>query len=158
MLPLIDYDRAHQRNHWLFITRIPKALHLLPRTQIQEGFIDERAPLNPTTLDPSRTADECEDEDEWDDEMSEPTQTKKAEKRKEFQTDEIAKELRASSPMTDSSHVSSLRPSPLIKRRSSPNDLQNKPEPRRREWRHFKMSHIYSKWCIVNIRETDFFK
>ena len=40
------------------------------------------APLNPTTVDPSRTADEGEAEDERDDEMSEPTQTKKTENRK----------------------------------------------------------------------------
>ena len=80
-------------------------------TQIQQGFIDERAPLNPTTVDPSRTADEGEDEDEQDDKMSEPIQTKKTEKRKEFQTDETAKELRALLPITDSSQGSSLRPS-----------------------------------------------
>ena len=49
-------------------------------TQIQQGFIDERAPLNPTTVDQSRTANEDEDEDERDDEMSEPTRTKRTEK------------------------------------------------------------------------------
>ena len=38
--------------------------------QIPQGFIDERASLNPTTADSSRTADEGEDEDERDDEMS----------------------------------------------------------------------------------------
>ena len=36
---------------------------------------DERAPLNPTTVDPSRTSDEGEDEDERGDETSEPAQT-----------------------------------------------------------------------------------
>ena len=36
---------------------------------------DERAPLNPTLVDPSRTADEGEDEDERGDETSEPAQT-----------------------------------------------------------------------------------
>ena len=40
-----------------------------------------------------------------------PTQSKKTEKRKEFQTDETAKELRASLPIAVSSHASSLRPS-----------------------------------------------
>ena len=43
--------------------------------------------------------------------MSERTQTKKTEKRNEFQTDETAKELRALLPITDSAHASSLRPS-----------------------------------------------
>ena len=59
--------------------------------QIQQGFIDERASLNTTTADPSRTADEGEDEDGWDNEMSEPTRRKRTEKRKEIQTDETAK-------------------------------------------------------------------
>ena len=67
-------------------------------TQIQQGFIDERAQLNPTTVDQSRTADEGEDEDERDDEMLEPTQLTSAEKRKKIQTDETAKELRAPLP------------------------------------------------------------
>ena len=40
--------------------------------------MDERAPLNPTTVDPSRTADE----EERGDEMSEPTQITRTEKRK----------------------------------------------------------------------------
>ena len=62
--------------------------------QIQQGFIDERALLNPTAADLSRTADEGEDEDERDDEMSEPTRTKRTEKRKEIQTDETAKNYR----------------------------------------------------------------
>ena len=76
---------------------------------IDEGFIDERASLNPTTADPSRTADEGEDEDERDDEMSEPTRTKRTDKRKEIQTDETAKELRELLHVTDSSLASSLR-------------------------------------------------
>ena len=42
--------------------------------QTQQGFIDERAPINPTAVDPSRTADEGEHEDERDDEKSEATQ------------------------------------------------------------------------------------
>ena len=53
-----------------------KARHLLLRTQMQQGFIDERAPPNPAAVDSSRTADEGEDGDEQDDEMSEPIQTK----------------------------------------------------------------------------------
>ena len=56
----------------------------------------------PTVADPSRTAD-----DEQDDEMPEPTQMTSAENRKE---DETAKEFRASLPIATSSHVSSLRP------------------------------------------------
>ena len=63
--------------------------------QIQQGFIDERASLNPTTADPPGTVkedeDEDEDEDERDDEMSEPTRSKGTTKRKEIQTDETAK-------------------------------------------------------------------
>ena len=78
--------------------------------QIQQGFIDERITLNPTVAGPSRNANEGEDEDEQDDEMSEPTQLTRTEKRKEIQMDETAKELRAMSPVTDSSLASSLRP------------------------------------------------
>ena len=63
--------------------------------QIQQGFIDERASLNPATADPPRTVNEDEDEDERDDEMSEPTRTKGTQKRKEIHTDETAKALRA---------------------------------------------------------------
>ena len=80
-------------------------------TQIQQGFIDERASLDLTTVDPSRTADEGEDEDERGDEMSEPTQITRIEKRKDFQMDEAAKEIRAPLPIADSSHASSSRPS-----------------------------------------------
>ena len=79
-------------------------------TQIQQCFIDERAPLNPATVDPSRTVDEGEDEDERDDEVSEPIQRKQRSE-KSLKTDETAKELRALSPRTASSHASSLRPS-----------------------------------------------
>ena len=68
-------------------------------------------PLNPTTVDPSRTADEGEDEEERDDEMSEPTQTKRTEQRKKIQTDETAKELREPLPIADPSHASSSVPS-----------------------------------------------
>ena len=78
--------------------------------QTQQGFIDERAPINPTVSDPSRNANEGEDEDEQDDEMSEPTQLTRIEKRKEILLDETAKELRALLPVTDSSHTISLRP------------------------------------------------
>ena len=56
----------------------------LATDRLQQGFIDERAPLNRTTVDPSRTADEGEDEDEQDDEMSEPIQTKKQKSEKSF--------------------------------------------------------------------------
>ena len=41
--------------------------------------------------------------------MSEPTQITSAEKRKKIQTDETAKESRASLPIAISSHASSLR-------------------------------------------------
>ena len=55
-------------------------------------------------------ANEGKDEDEQDDEMSEPPQLTRTEKRKEIQMDETAKELRAMLPATDSSLASSLRP------------------------------------------------
>ena len=118
-------------------------------TQIQQGFIDERAPLNPTTVDPSRTAHEGGDEDEQDDELSEPIQSKRTAKRKEFQTDETAKELGALLPTTDSSHAFSPRSSDKTQEAAMP-------QPQRREWRRFKMSHICSRRSIVNIRETVF--
>ena len=79
--------------------------------QKQKGFIDERAPINPTVADSSRNANEGEDEDEQDDEMSEPTQLTKTGKRKEIQMDETANGLRATLPVTDSSLASSVRPS-----------------------------------------------
>ena len=70
--------------------------------QTQQGFIDERASLDfPTIADPSRIAN-----DEHDDEMSEPTQTSTAEKRKAH---EAAIKLRALLPLTSSSHASSSR-------------------------------------------------
>ena len=109
MLPLIDYDRAHQRNNWIYVAHTKSSSLLATDTQIQQGFIDERAPLSPTTVDPSRSAGEGEDEDEQNDEMSESIQTKQTEKRKGFQTDETARELRALLPITDSSHASPLR-------------------------------------------------
>ena len=57
---------------------------------------------NPTVADPSHTANEEEDEDERDDEMSVVTHMTRAEKRKEIQTDETAKELRAPLPSAGS--------------------------------------------------------
>ena len=70
---------------------------LATEVQTQQGFIDERT----SKTDPSRTVD-----DDQDDEMSEPTQTETAERRK---TDETAKELRAPLPLTTFSHASSTR-------------------------------------------------
>ena len=81
--------------------------------QTQQSFIDERASLDiPPIADPSRIAD-----DEQDDEMSEPTQTTITEERK---VDETAKVLRALLPITAPSHASSLRPD---------DETQNKSEP-----------------------------
>ena len=51
--------------------------------QTLQGFIDERTSINPTVAESSRNANEDEDEDERDDEMSEPTQLTRTEKRKE---------------------------------------------------------------------------
>ena len=79
--------------------------------QTQQGFIDERAPINPTAADSSQNVNESEDEDEQDDELSEPTQLTRTEKRKEIHMDERAKELRAMLFVTDSSLASSVRPS-----------------------------------------------
>ena len=92
--------------------------------QTQQGFIDERAPINPTDPDSSRTANEDEDEDKQDDEMSEPTQRTRTEKRKEIQTDETAKELRALLPTTDSSHASSQRPYDKTQEQPEPSSKQ----------------------------------
>ena len=55
---------------------------LAPDVQTQQGFIEERAPINPTVADSSRNANAGEDEDEQDDEMSEPTQLTRTEERK----------------------------------------------------------------------------
>ena len=74
-------------------------------------FIDERASLNPTTADPPRTADEGEDEDERGDEMSEPTQKARTEKRKTFSDGRKSKRVTGMLPETDLSQASSLRPS-----------------------------------------------
>ena len=72
----------------------------------------DRRTDNTTVADPSRSANEDDDEDdERDDEMSELTQMTRAEKRKEFQTDETANESRTTLPLTDSSHANLLRPS-----------------------------------------------
>ena len=61
---------------WLFTsTQTKSSSPLATDAQVQQGFIDERAPLNTMTVDPSRTVDKGEDEDERDDDMSEPTQT-----------------------------------------------------------------------------------
>ena len=75
-------------------TQTKNSSPLATDAQTQQGFIDERAPLNPTVADPSRTVNEDEDEDGRDDEMSEPIQMTRTEKRKDFQMDETAKELR----------------------------------------------------------------
>ena len=75
-------------------TQTKSSTPLAADAQTQHGFIDERTPL----ADPSRTVN-----DDQDDEMSEPTQTTSAEKRK---VDETAKELRApsSSRPADETH------------------------------------------------------
>ena len=70
---------------------------LATEAQTQRSSIEEHTPLE----EPSRTVD-----DDRDDEMSEPTQTMNAEKRK---VDGTAEELRGPSPITTSSHASSSR-------------------------------------------------
>ena len=95
----------------LHCTQTKSASLLATEAQRQQGFIDERAPINPTVADLSQTATEDEDEDERDDEMSEPTQTTRTEKRKEIRSDETAKESREPLPITDPSQPSLLKPS-----------------------------------------------
>ena len=73
------------------------------------AIIDERAPINPTVADSSRSADEDEDEDVRNDEMSEPSQITMAEKRKKIQMDETTKDIRVLLLLADSSLASSLR-------------------------------------------------
>ena len=81
------------------------SLPLAADARTQQGFIDERSSLLiPTDVDSSRIA-----EDERGDEMSEPTQITRAEKRKEIHSDGSVKGLQASLPITASSHASSLR-------------------------------------------------
>ena len=63
----------------LHYTQTTSSSTLATDAQVQQGFIDERASLNPATADPSRTTDEGDDEDERDHEMSEPTRTKRTE-------------------------------------------------------------------------------
>ena len=80
--------------YWGFFhyTQTKSSTPLAADAQTQQGFIDDRGSLDiPTIADPSRTAD-----DEQDDDMSEPTQTTTAERRK---VDGTAKELRALLPM-----------------------------------------------------------
>ena len=105
-------------------TQTKSSTPLATDVQTQQGFIDERAPINPTDADSSRNANEGEDEDERDDEMSEPTQLTRTEKRKEIQTDDTAKELRALFPVADSSFASSLRPSDETKEQLEPSSKQ----------------------------------
>ena len=108
MLPVIVYVHARQRNCWLSTTRKPKVHHLSRQTlRHNKASSMNAAPLQ--IADPSRTANEDEDEDERDDEMSDPTQITRTEKRKEIQTDETAKALRAPLLVADSSQASSLR-------------------------------------------------
>ena len=97
-LPLIVYVRVRPQNYWYFTTRKPKVLHLSQqRLRHNEVSSKKHSPL----AEPSRTVD-----DDRDDEMSEPTQTMNAEKRK---VNETAKESRAPLPITTSSHTSSSR-------------------------------------------------
>ena len=124
--------------------------------QTQQGFIDERAQLNPTVTDPSRNANEDEDEDGRDDDTSEPTQITKTEKRKEIQTDETAKELRAQLPKADLSYASSLRPSDETEEQLDRSSKQARTAQKGVETLQ-DFSKI-SKRGIVNIKETDFFK
>ena len=82
----------------LCTTHKQKILHLLrQRPGHNKGFIEGRT----TFAEPSRTVD-----DDRDDEMSEPSQTMNAAKRK---VDETVEELRALSPTTTFSHASSTR-------------------------------------------------
>ena len=123
-------------------------------TRIQQGFIDERAPLNPTTVDPARTADEGEDEDEQDDEMSEPTQLTRTEKRKDIDTDETTKELRAPLTLAHSSHASSLRPCDETQEQLERSSKQARTA--RKGVERYEMSHICSKRVHCEHQRNEF--
>ena len=100
--------------------------------QTQQGFLDERAPINPTVADSS------------DDEMSEPTA--RIAKRKEIQTDE--KKSYGHRYLQLIRHTPIHR-DPLTKRKNSSNDLRN---------RRFKMSRTCSRRGIATTRGMDFLK
>ena len=82
-------------------TRKRRVAHLATNVT-QQGFVVERASLNPTVTGPTQNVDE---DDERDDEMS-----ARSGKRKEIQTDTTAKELRAVVPVTNPSQPSLLKP------------------------------------------------
>ena len=84
-------------------TQIKGSSPLATDAQTQQGFIDERDPINPPVADSSRKANEGEHENEQDEQMSKPTQLTRTGKRKEIQVDETAKDLRAMLLVTDSS-------------------------------------------------------
>ena len=79
-------------------TQTEDSTSLETEARAQRGFIEGCT----TLAEPSQTVD-----DDRDDEMSEPTQTMNAEKRK---VDETAKESRAPLPITTFPHASSTRP------------------------------------------------
>ena len=107
-------------------TRTKDFTPLATETQTQHDFIDEHFSF----ADPSRFVN-----DDQDDEMPEPTQTTRAEKRK---VDETAKELRTLVPLISFSQRAQhdLR----VKHTSSSHSLRYKPESQGRELKHFKMS------------------
>ena len=101
-------------------------------------------------------ADEDECEDERDDEMPDPTQITRAEKRKCFQMDETAKELRALLSVTDSSLASSLRPCGETQEQLERSSKQARTAEKGDETLQ-DVSHL-SRRGIANTREMNFFK
>ena len=71
--------------------------------QTQQGFIDERGPINPTVADSSRNANEGEDEDGKTTRCQSQHERRKQKSGKEIQMDDTAKELRAPLPTADPS-------------------------------------------------------
>ena len=143
VLLLIVSVRAHQQSSWLFhCTQTRGTSPLATNVQTPQGFVDERASLNPTISGSIQNVDEDDDDDdERDDEMSGTTQVTRSEKRKEIQTDTTAKESRAVLSMTDPSQSSLLNP--LKKPKDSSNGLRNQPFQHKRESRRIKMSRIF---------------
>ena len=73
----VAVDRLSAELYAFHYTQTKSSSPLATDAQTHQGFIDERAPINPAVADSSRNANEVEDEDEQDDEMTEPTQLTK---------------------------------------------------------------------------------
>ena len=157
MLSLIVYVLASQRNCWLFTARKPKVLHLSRQTlkhnkvssmnelrSIRQLLTHHELPMK-TRTKMSKT-------------MKIRSQHKLArtEKRKEIQTDETAKELRALLSVTDSSLASPLRPCGEPQEQLERSSKQARTARKGVETPQ-DVSHL-SRRGIANTREMNFFK